>query len=268
MDYRKRGGNIILEIIKKEIKLHEEMLKTSKQQSLLLPKGTLRCTSSNGADQYYVDGEYVSKRRKDYVQEIAQREYYEKMIPILEHNLRTLKDMEDIYEKQALTACYEKSCSARKKIVVPMIDPIENKIRKFQEEKYPPGEFDENNRTEFYTRKGERVRSKSELIIAEELQRYQVPYLYEKPLEFKDWNRNVILRPDFTVMNCRTGKIIIYEHLGKMDDPEYVERNIHKLDLYERNGYLLGRDLLITHETKDSPLNVGVLDSYIREYFL
>lgn len=206
MDYRKRGGNIILEIIKKEIKLHEEMLKTSKQQSLLLPKGTLRCTSSNGADQYYVDGEYVSKRRKDYVQEIAQREYYEKMIPILEHNLRTLKDMEDIYEKQALTACYEKSCSARKKIVVPMIDPIENKIRKFQEEKYPPGEFDENNRTEFYTRKGERVRSKSELIIAEELQRYKVPYLYEKPLELK--------------------------------------------------------------ETKDSPLNVGVLDSYIRNYFL
>ena len=74
MDYRKRGGNIILEIIKKEIKLHEEMLKTSKQQSLLLPKGTLRCTSSNGVDQYYVDGEYVSKKRKDYVQEIAQRE--------------------------------------------------------------------------------------------------------------------------------------------------------------------------------------------------
>ena len=68
------------------------------------------------------------------------------------------------------------------------------------------GEFDENNRTEFYTRKGERVRSKSELIIAEELQRYQVPYLYEKPLELK--------------------------------------------------------------ETKDSPLNVGVLDSYIRNYFL
>ena len=50
----------------------------------------------------------------------------------------------------------------------------------------------------------------------------------------------MICRPDFTVINKRTGKMFLYEHLGKMDDENYVASNMRKLDLYEKNGYLLG----------------------------
>ena len=53
-----------------------------------------------------------------------------------------------------------------------------------------------------------------------------------------------------------------------MDDMEYVEKNMRKLEIYERNGYLLGEKLLITHETSKAPLSRSVLDSYIESYLL
>ena len=145
---------------------------------------------------------------------------------------------------------------------------MEEKIHSFLEEKYEPGKFDEDNTTEFITLKGERVRSKSELLISDQLNRYGIPYRYEKPVELQDWKKTVICRPDFTVMNRRTGKIFLFEHLGKMDDEDYVAANMRKLDLYERNGYLLGDNLMVTHETSKVPLNRNILDSYIKTYFI
>lgn len=62
--------------------------------------------------------------------------------------------------------------------------------------------------------------------------------------------------------------MFFYEHLGKMDDENYVASNMRKLDLYEKNGYLLGESLIITHETSTAPLNMKVVDSYIKTYFL
>ncbi|MDY5882546.1 MAG: hypothetical protein SPJ65_04405 [Roseburia sp.] len=69
-------------------------------------------------------------------------------------------------------------------------------------------------------------------------------------------------------MNRRTGKIYLYEHFGRMDDFMYVENSMRKLDLYEKNGYLLGKNLIITRETIASPLNIQKVDSYIKEFLL
>ena len=137
-----------------------------------------------------------------------------------------------------------------------------------QREYYEPGTFDDSNMTEFFTIKGERVRSKSELIIADELYRYNVPYHYEMPLELQNRGRTIMLRPDFTVIGRTSGSRYVYEHLGMMVEPSYVASSIRKLDLYERNGYMLGKNLILTHETKLSPLSVGVVDSYIENFFL
>lgn len=62
--------------------------------------------------------------------------------------------------------------------------------------------------------------------------------------------------------------MFLYEHLGKMDDENYVASNMRKLDLYEKNGYLLGESLIITHETSTASLNIKVVDFYIKTYFL
>ena len=199
---------------------------------------------------------------------MAQREYDEKLIPALERVISKLKEIEAIYEDGILGNYFQKMCNARKKLVAPHIEPINMKISRFLNEVYEPYIFEEDDKTEFYTLKNERVRSKSEIIIADELYRYEIPYRYEMPLVLEDWGKSVIFRPDFTVMNKKSGKIYIWEHFGMMDNPEYFEKNIRKLDIYEKNGFLLGENLLLSHETSKTPLSRIVLDSYIECYLL
>lgn len=263
-----KGGVCILYSIQKEIEMLESGLVCMEEELKNLPCGSLRCTSSNGSHQYYVDGNYISKKQIERIRGLTQREYYEKLEPIIKRRLKMLHQLEQSYISCEIENCYEELCAARKSLVMPFCETVEDKVRKFLNEEYEPGVFDENNVTEFFTLRGERVRSKSEVLISEHLNHYGVPYRYEKPLDLLDWNKVVTCRPDFTVINKRTGKILIYEHLGRMDDENYVAANMHKLDLYEKNGYLLGENLIVTHETSKSPLNVKVLDSYIKTYFI
>ena len=51
-----------------------------------------------------------------------------------------------------------------------------------------------------------------------------------------------------------------------MSNQNYAEMAMQKLDTYEANGILLGRDLILLHETSVNPLNTKVLDKYIKEY--
>ena len=161
---------------------------------------------------------------------------------------------------------YRKLHIARKQLVIPMAKPIEQQIEEFENIAYEPKLFSEKDQKEYYTAKGERVRSKSEKIIADEFYRYGIPYKYEYPIILKERNKQVIFYPDFTVMNKRTGKRWILEHLGMMDDAGYSENAMKKLDLYEKNGFLLGKNLLLTHETTNFPLNTNTLKKYIEEY--
>lgn len=246
----------------------EKKLAHLKEELKALPCGSLRCTSNRGTDQFYVNGNYTSKKQMNIVKDIAQREYDEKLVAVIKRRLQILQQLEHSYASHEIENCFENACKARRKLITPAFETVEEKIHSFLEEKYEPGKFDEDNTTEFITLKGERVRSKSELLISDQLNRYGIPYRYEKPVELQDWKKTVICRPDFTVMNRRTGKIFLFEHLGKMDDEDYVAANMRKLDLYERNGYLLGDNLMVTHETSKVPLNRNILDSYIKTYFI
>ena len=263
-----KGGIVILYYIQNEIEMLESALVHLDEELEILPHGSLRCTSSNGTDQFFINGDYVSKKQIRRVTEIVQRQYDEKLKIVIKERLEILKKLEYSYTSRELENCFEKLCKARQKLIQPFFKTVEEKIHSFLEEEYEPGKFDEDNITEFITLKGERVRSKSELLISDHLNRYEVPYRYEKPIELQDRHKTVICRPDFTVMNRRTGKIFLHVHLGRMDDEDYVSSNMRKLELYEKNGYLLGENLIVTHETSKAPLNVKVLDMYIKTYFI
>ena len=85
-------------------------------------------------------------------------------------------------------------------------------------------------------------------------------------MELKYRNQTIVLYPDFTVLNIRTGKKYILEHLGMMDKISYCERAMQKIDMYEKNGILLGDGLIITHETSGNPLDINVLERYTERF--
>ncbi|WP_224001184.1 hypothetical protein [Aureimonas sp. SA4125] len=71
------------------------------------------------------------------------------------------------------------------------------------------------------TTRGELVRSKSEVIIADLLDGFGVPYTYEQPFKGADGS---IRYPDFTVADAEMGRTLLIEHLGMLDRPDYVAR--------------------------------------------
>ena len=67
----------------------------------------------------------------------------------------------------------------------------------------------------------------------------------------------------------RKGREVVYlEHLGMMDDVQYVEKWLYKQNAYEKNGIILGVNLFITYETGKKPLDTKGLDILIKQRFL
>jgi hypothetical protein len=99
---------------------------------------------------------------------------------------------------------------------------------------------------------GHMVRSKSELVIANKLHALEMKYEYERPLVGTIEPGK--LRPDFSFIDP-AGEVIIWEHLGMMDRPEYREGWKWKLAWYEKNGFVLDENLFKTEERSGQGLD-------------
>lgn len=119
----------------------------------------------------------------------------------------------------------------------------------------------------FKTIRGDYVRSKSEAIIADRLYSLGIPYAYEK-LGLYDDERADIIHPDFLVLNKTKRKEFIWEHCGIMDDGKYCNESLHRLKVLSKHGYLQGKNLLFSYETKDTPLDMGYVELLIKNYLV
>jgi hypothetical protein len=98
----------------------------------------------------------------------------------------------------------------------------------------PEGRFMED-RLIHRTRRGDSVRSKSEVIIADLLYSKGIEYEYEAPLVGTDGH---IRYPDFSFEDDDLGLQIYWEHLGLMRQPAYRRRWEKKLAWYKQEGVL------------------------------
>ena len=71
------------------------------------------------------------------------------------------------------------------------------------------------------TERGELVRSKSELVIADKLHARGIDYAYEQPVVLDNGRTRY---PDFTIEDDAMGVTFYWEHLGLLDDPGYRAR--------------------------------------------
>jgi ATP-dependent exoDNAse (exonuclease V) alpha subunit len=105
----------------------------------------------------------------------------------------------------------------------------------------------------YRTSRGEMVRSKSELIIAEKLNTLGVSYQYERPLE--GTVREGRLRPDFSFTDG-AGNVVLWEHLGRMDRADYREGWEWKRQWYAQNSFIEDRNLFTTTESQIRDMNL------------
>jgi hypothetical protein len=114
------------------------------------------------------------------------------------------------------------------------------------------------------TERGEKVRSKSEVIIANALHQLGVCYFYERPLTGRDGDT---LRPDFTVFDGEN-RPILWEHLGMLHREDYRDRWDEKQAWYEAEGFTVGVDLFISRDEADGSLDsrkIGKMARFIAE---
>jgi UvrD-like helicase family protein len=119
------------------------------------------------------------------------------------------------------------------------------------------------------TNREEMVRSKSEVIIANELAR-KVEYSYEQPLTIG----GVTKYPDFTIEDAESGRNFYWEHCGMLHVPSYRRRWEDKLTWYRANGILPheeggGREgtLIVTRDEANDSIDSARITQLIKKVF-
>jgi len=109
--------------------------------------------------------------------------------------------------------------------------------------------------------KGEPMRSKSEIIIADALAAARIAYIYERPLQSADGQTRY---PDFTIEDADIVITYYWEHLVMLDRADYRERWERKLAWYRAQDILPHEEgggnqgtLIITRDDE-----AGGFDSY------
>ena len=167
------------------------------------------------------------------------------------------------YPQTGLENTYEELNEYRKKLIRPIIETDESYAKEWINAPYVRKIIGEDVPV-IFTENGERVRSKSEKMIADKLKQLGISYRYEAPLRL---GRNLVLHPDFTLLHVKERKEIYYEHFGMMDNPEYVENALKRIEIYEKNGIFPGDKLLFSWETSTVPVNMKVVEGMVKRLF-
>ncbi|MDY6904431.1 MAG: AAA family ATPase [Thermodesulfobacteriota bacterium] len=121
------------------------------------------------------------------------------------------------------------------------------------------------------TSRGEMVRSKSEVIIADRLAALSVDYIYEHPLSIEGATKY----PDFTIEDIESGSVFYWEHCGMLHVPSYRRRWEEKLAWYKANRISPHEDgggengtLIITRESARGGISSQEIEQIIRKVVL
>ena len=243
-------------------------------------QGTLLRSTINGTIRFYEKRDTDSKRiylgtnKNQVLKDLAQKQYEERILEsakeellLLRDCLKTLSEFDECHDSKAE---YKMLPEVLQQLVNPNLNYEDDYVIRWRKARFCRGRITENHI--YDTLAKEKVRSKSEALIADRLFNAGIPYRYEQRLEFdsdipgpEDMHAYY---PDFTILDKRTRKIIYWEHLGKLGDPSYCRDNLPKLHDYMRHGIIQGKNLILTYESTDRPLLTGDIDILINEFLL
>ena len=261
----------IINQLKDEKKQLKKVVETVKKGITNQPKGNLRIVKTKYGVAYYCkdescakkSGRYLKKSESQIAKAIAQRDFESSVVKKAEKRIKAIEDFLLKYEKTSIKSVYEETSEYRRALIETDIISDEEYVRRWKNVEYSGKSFTEDA-PEIITEHGERVRSKSEKIIADKLYALKIPYRYEYPLLLEG---NIKIHPDFTILKMPERKEVYLEHFGMIDDEDYADNMLYKLDTYERNGIYLGVNLFMTHETSNKPLNTRVLSDLLKKLF-
>ena len=234
------------------------------------PQGSLRISSCRRRTCYYhvieggdPHGRYIPVENSDLVTNLAKKGYAKKVFSEAECELKAVERLLQTIEKHDAESVYSKLSPARKELVMPILRDEQERIRYWSSQPFNAStDFPEEKIYE--TRRGEMVRSKSEVMIADMYNDLGIPYRYECEVKLKN---GIVKYPDFTLYHASRRTVFYHEHLGRLDKEDYRERNMKKFRLYEASGIFIGKNLLVTWESEKYPFNIQSVREQIKELY-
>ncbi len=199
------------EMLLQEQKHLQSIIANTREKDIVAPEGRLRISVDHGVTRYYqcIDdryGEYIPRDNVQLPRQLAQKTYNDAVIKTAEarakHIARCLKDYNDDEIEQLFTSLHPE----RQKLIIP-VEPIFSQLQEqWYSEPYVGKAFKEGTPV-ILTEKGERVRSKSEKILADYFYRNNILYKYEKPLKLVGYGT---VYPDFTFLSRKQRREIYW----------------------------------------------------------
>lgn len=245
--------------LRKQIRFAEKNIKN-------YPKGRLRIS---GPRHYWINRgdskkeEYIKTGNAKLIKALAQKNYDERFLKMAQVELEALENAIRVIKKESAEQAYDGLSKSRKDLVEPYIIPDDEYVKAWLSQT-----FEENpaypEKKRYSTKKGDKVRSKSEVIIADILYDLNIPYHYEKPVMLKNGE---IRYPDFTLLDIRERKEVYYEHMGLLDDEDYLDYNLKKIEEYRNSGIYFHKNLIVTCEATNHQLDNKALEEMLKELF-
>ena len=254
---------------------YQELLKILREKEIAIsntPHGKIHIVCAKGRTQFYLrednrdkSGKYIVKSETSTIGTFLQKAYDEKVFKLISAEIKGLEKLKE--NTRGITKKIQDLYSHYSNEVKMYITPVDISDDDYKEAWLGIpfiGKEISDYIPLYETSHKERVRSKSELNIANALAFKGIPYKYECPLQLQN---GLVIYPDFTVLNVRERKEIYWEHRGMMDDRDYARQAVLKMKSMAKNGLFMGRDIIITEETSTNPLGTNEIDAIIDTYF-
>ena len=250
------------DILTERYNLLSDTVKRLKNEVCKYPEGRISIRQhANSISYYYLNAgkeKYLGRKDSELIGLMVQKAYMNEVIKMSEREMKMLKDIIDSHRDFAPEDVFDNLIEARKKYATPIC--FGNRFSDdWANEPYDKPIVHNG----FSTLKGDKVRSKSEVIFADRLLIKGVPYRYECPVMIN----GKIIHPDFTMLRRSDNKLIYHEHCGMVDKPEYAENMVARINDYNKEGIILGDRLFLTFETSNNPLDVTAIDNLIETHF-
>lgn len=250
----------------RQLNLNEAILKT-------MPWGHLTKAKNNGKDRYYqTDYSNNTRMRKtvsteELLAELLRKEFLAEKKTILEKQKTILEDAlnhmpETCDEEQIINRILEKRFPNADKDLIDQIRFGKTEKQSWMNAPYQQSDFKPELKR-FNTSFGLKVRSKSELIIAELLHSLGVAFRYEEVLKIG----NITYAPDFTIMRD-DGSIIYWEHFGLIGNIGYYDRQLSKLRVFYGAGIVPWKNLIISYDDENGVIDAATVMNLIQTRIL
>ena len=254
------------ELLRNFLTNDRQRIKTVRKELKLCPIGHLYQQQKGGKayfiQSYYSDGKKILNgisTKPDIVIGLIKRELLEKELSYLENNEKVVERCCKSLESFRLYAEIEKLKRRCPSVTDEMISAAlrPESVSEWEQAEYEQSGYRVEERKQ-RTRNGLKVRSKSELLIAESLYDYSLPFRYEQVLYIQD----KAFAPDFTILRPN-GSVMYWEHFGLTNTKDYLEHQLYKLKMYASVNIVPWDNLIITFDDPSGNVDLRIIRSEI-----